>query len=154
MVVKLSLGDLGMRIKEKIQSKKLLFNRQTHPEEYHEKREKQRITGDIGVWDRGSTRERGVCVKKRTLRHRLGWGSSKNKFLALWSGEVGEEKVSCRSQTLQKRSFSLSHSPSPPLPSWFRDLVVRHALPILGPRGTPLGSRFPKFWSRSWVRGT
>lgn len=83
MVVKLSLGGLGMRLKEKIQSKKLLFNRQTHPEDYHEKREKQRETGDIGVWDRGSTRERGVCVKKRTLRHRLGWGSSKNKFLAL-----------------------------------------------------------------------
>lgn len=30
MVLELSLGGLGMRIKEKIQSKKLLFSRQTH----------------------------------------------------------------------------------------------------------------------------
>ena len=41
--------------------------------------EKQVILGSgTEVW------ERGVCVKKRTLRHRLGWESSKNyKFLAL-----------------------------------------------------------------------
>lgn len=66
-----------MRIKEKIQSKKLLFNRQTHPEEYREKREKQRITGDTGVWDRGSTRERGVCVKKEPSG--IGWAGDRVK---------------------------------------------------------------------------
>lgn len=41
------------------------------------------------------------------------------------------------------RSFSLTSIPGLPLPSRFRDRAVRHALPILGPRGTPLGSRFP-----------
>lgn len=145
--VELSLGGLGRR-KVKIQSEKLSLDRQNRPKDKLEGREKQReqLIGCLGRMAHAGPRS----VREGKPRRPAGWGWRWGETcgtvfsLRVWRRSRGGKSILQKLGVAGRRSFLLLISWGLPLPSRFRDQAVRHALPILGPRGTPLGRTFPR----------